>query len=95
MAAPVIQLKDIALTFGGTPLLSGVENLALTYYDGTSWTETWDSSTTTNLPVAIKVDITLAEAKGARSTLAPIEFIVPVMVQRRTNSTQQATGGGQ
>ena len=25
MAAPVIQLKDIALTFGGTPLLNGVE----------------------------------------------------------------------
>jgi ATP-binding cassette subfamily F protein uup len=25
MAAPLIQLKDIALTFGGTPLLSGVE----------------------------------------------------------------------
>src|ERR1700719_2808065 len=25
MAAPLIQLKDIALTFGGAPLLSGVE----------------------------------------------------------------------
>ena len=25
MAPPLIQLKDIALTFGGTPLLSGVE----------------------------------------------------------------------
>src|SRR5215510_3527400 len=25
MAAPLIQLKDIALTFGGTPLLEGVE----------------------------------------------------------------------
>src|SRR6478609_7061370 len=25
MATPLIQLKDIALTFGGTPLLSGVE----------------------------------------------------------------------
>ena len=24
-AAPLIQLKDIALTFGGTPLLEGVE----------------------------------------------------------------------
>ncbi|MDB5515529.1 MAG: transporter related, partial [Tardiphaga sp.] len=25
MAPPLIQLKDIELTFGGTPLLSGVE----------------------------------------------------------------------
>ena len=25
MAPPLIQLKDIALTFGGTPLLTGVE----------------------------------------------------------------------
>src|SRR5262245_35730573 len=25
MAAPLIQLKDIALTFGGTPLLTGAE----------------------------------------------------------------------
>src|SRR6201993_1398406 len=25
MAPPLLQLKDIALTFGGTPLLSGVE----------------------------------------------------------------------
>ena len=25
MAPPLIQLKDIALTFGGTPLLDGVE----------------------------------------------------------------------
>ncbi|HEY6169489.1 MAG TPA: type II secretion system protein GspJ [Verrucomicrobiae bacterium] len=77
------------------PLLSGVESFALTYYDGTSWTETWDSTTATNLPNAIKVQITLAQEKNQRSTLAPIEFIVPVMVQRRTNSTQQATGGSQ
>ena len=77
------------------PLLSGVESFALTYYDGTSWTETWDSTTATNLPNAIKVQITLAQEKNQRSALAPIEFIVPVMVQRRTNSTQQATGGSQ
>ena len=25
MAPPLIQLKDIKLTFGGTPLLNGVE----------------------------------------------------------------------
>jgi ATPase subunit of ABC transporter with duplicated ATPase domains len=25
MAPPLVQLKDIALTFGGTPLLAGVE----------------------------------------------------------------------
>ena len=28
MAPPLIQLKDIALTFGGTPLLGGVESRA-------------------------------------------------------------------
>lgn len=75
-------------------LMSGVEKMALQFYDGLTWTETWDSTTATNLPRAIKVQITLAQADNSRSTLAPVEFIVPVMVQARTNSTQQATGGG-
>ncbi len=69
-------------------LMSGVESLALQFYDGTTWADTWDSVTTTNLPMAIKVQIARASEDNRSSTLAPIEFIVPVMVQVRTNSTQ-------
>ena len=74
-------------------LMGGVERMALQFYDGRTWIETWDSSLTTNLPVAIKVQIALAGQNSQRSLLSPIEFIVPVMVQPRTNTTAAATGG--
>ena len=73
-------------------LMGGIDRMALQFYDGRAWTETWDSTLTTNLPMAIKVQIALTGQNSRRSLLAPIEFIVPVMVQPRTNTT--ATGGG-
>jgi len=76
-------------------LLGGIERMALQFYDGRAWTETWDSTLTTNLPMAIKVQIALAGQNSQRSLLAPIEFIVPVMVQPRTNTAATASGGGQ
>jgi hypothetical protein len=77
-------------------LMGGVDSMALQYYDGRAWTEVWDSSLATNLPLAIKVQIALAREDGRRSDQAPIEFIVPVMVQPLTNATASATatGGG-
>lgn len=75
-------------------LMGGIERMAMQFYDGRAWAETWDSSLTTNLPMAIKVQIALTGQNNRSSLLAPIEFIVPVMVQPRTNTTATATGGG-
>ncbi len=77
-------------------LMTGVQNMAFLFYDGAQWRDSWDSTTpdtttglSNNLPRAIKVQIQLAPEQTARaaSLLAPIELIVPVSVQARTNQT--------
>ena len=76
-------------------LMSGLHDLRLQFYDGLTWTETWDNTVTTNLPKAIKVQITLAEDQaGSTRDPAPIELVVPVFVQgTSTNATEQSAGG--
>lgn len=83
-------------------LMSGVENLRFFYYDGTQWRDSWDSSAvdlttgqTNSLPQAIKIQIQRShEGSGQGAVIAgPIELVVPVVVQARTNQTQQAGGG--
>ena len=85
-------------------LMGGVQGMAFYYYDGTQWRDSWDSTTpdpttglTNTLPHAIKVQIQLASSHsgGALSVMAPIELVVPIVVQARTNQTQSAGGGGQ
>lgn len=83
-------------------LMGGVERLQLTYFDGTSWRDSWDSTTadlttgqTNNLPRAIKVEIELAVEFGEPRSKAPVQLIVPIVVQARSNLTAQATGGRQ
>ena len=83
-------------------LMSGVQSLKFFYYDGTQWRDSWDSttaSTTTGLtnevPQAIKVQVQLAskERGRPRSLSIPIEIVVPIVVQARTNQMAQASGG--
>jgi len=85
-------------------LMGGVQSLRFYYYDGTQWRDSWDSTTTdlttgqTNtLPHAIKLEIQRVSERTGRSSLltAPIELIVPVVIQARTNQTSQTTGGSQ
>jgi type II secretion system protein J len=73
-------------------LLPGVETMRLQFYDGLTWTETWDSNTSSNLPSAIKVQLTLAEdLVNTRKIPAPIELIVPILLRSAsTNSTEGA-----
>jgi len=82
-------------------LMGGVQGVTFYYYDGTQWRDSWDSTTadrttglTNNLPQAIKVQIQLASQQTGRalSVAAPIELVVPIVVQARTNRTQQASG---
>jgi prepilin-type N-terminal cleavage/methylation domain-containing protein len=81
-----VNVEEIEVQF----LMGGVHEIALQYYDGLNWADTWAD---TNLPSAIKVQITLAkDFKGSTKTQTPIELVVPVLVQASTNSTDQ-TGG--
>jgi len=88
------------------PLLTGVRTLAFLYYDGSQWREAWDSTVadlktglTNVLPSAIKVQITLASQVNptGRGLVNPIEMVVPIVVQARTNlidTTATSDGGG-
>jgi type II secretory pathway component PulJ len=65
-------------------ILSGVQSLMFLYYDGTQWDQVWDTTQQTNLPLAIKVQIHMAAARGA-SAPPPLELVVPLDVLLSTN----------
>jgi type II secretion system protein J len=67
-------------------LLSGVQSLMFFYYDGTQWEQTWDTTQQTNLPQAIKVQITMAPTPGVPAQNQPLELIVPIDVLLSTNT---------
>jgi type II secretion system protein J len=70
-------------------VLSGVANVQFTYYDGMAWDENWDSTQQTNLPNAIKMQITMAPQGFGRSVTPSkiYELFIPVDVQMSTNLT--------
>ena len=67
-------------------MLSGVESVKFSGYDGSRWNDTWDTSDVTslntNLPLAVKVEIKLA---GADKNAGPIQLVVPIDAVARTN----------
>jgi type II secretion system protein J len=69
-------------------MLSGVDSVQFSAYDGAQWNTTWDTTDTTsantNLPVAVRVDIQLA---GSDKNSSPIEILVPIDLQSRTNTS--------
>jgi type II secretion system protein J len=74
-------------------LLTGVISAAISYYDGESWLDYWDSITTTSLPSAIKFNLVLAPRErdsSSRGDPAPIELIVPVLVKTTATLQQEA-----
>ena len=77
-------------------LMGGVETVNFQFYDGFSWQDTWDSTTSSNLPTAIKLQLVpAAEFNQPNQYLqTPIELVVPIVATARTNQTQ-STGGGQ
>jgi len=70
-------------------LLTNVQQVAFSCYDGFSWRDSWDTSMgDTNLPVAVRVTIQLAtENRGSRDGQT-LEMVVPFEVQSRTNTAQ-------
>jgi type II secretion system protein J len=67
-------------------ILSGVQSMMFLYYDGTQWDQVWDTTQQTNLPLAIKVQIHMASARGAPAQAQPLELVVPVDVLLTTNT---------
>jgi len=74
-------------------LLSGVQEVKFSCFDGAQWQDTWDTtgvtSTYTNLPLAVRVDIQMAGNNIASAQ--PIRMVVPIDVQARTNAVLTAT----
>ena len=67
-------------------MLSGVESVKFSCYDGSRWLDAWDTSdvtsVNTNLPLAVRVEIHMA---GSDKTLEPIRLVVPIDSVARTN----------
>ena len=74
-------------------LMGNVQTLQFDCYDGTQWQTTWDTSTgNTNLPVAVRIRIQLVAKQGeAARNQQPIEAMVMLVTQSRTNQTAAAT----
>ena len=67
-------------------MMSGVDSIQFSCYDGTQWRDSWDTTQTdTNLPTAIRVRVLLASNNKASSIPRPIEMVVPIDSQSRTN----------
>lgn len=77
-------------------LMGGIDSMDFQYYDGNSWINTWDSTTSSNLPRGIKLQMVLAPEKNRPNEYlqTPIEMVVPLLIQSVSTNTQ-TTGGGQ
>jgi type II secretion system protein J len=76
-------------------MLTGVQDIKFSCFDGAQSQDTWDTtgatSTETNLPLAVRVDIQMAGSSPANTQ--PIEMVVPIDVQARTNAVLTTTSG--
>src|SRR5256885_4646089 len=72
-------------------MMGGVESIQFSCYDGTTWYDTWDSTITTNLPMGVRVRILLTHPGGNTGTPRPIEMLVPIDSQSRTNQNASAS----
>lgn len=79
------------------PLLGGVESVSFSFYDGSTWRETWNSTNeTVPLPRAIRFALLLTQTNFDRGAARPqpIEMVVSLLVEAATNTQSQSTGGG-
>jgi type II secretion system protein J len=93
-------LAPIQLDLSEQTLLTGVEFFHMSYYDGATWRDTWDSTNSDAVvPQAIRVRVDFAARDRIDQRPMPLELVVPLMMQPSTNSTSTqstgTTGGGQ
>jgi type II secretion system protein J len=74
-------------------LASGVESLNFSYFDGANWLDTWDDTTETNLPIAVRVSLQLAAKDETQARPEPMQLLVPLMVQVHTNELDNSDTG--
>jgi hypothetical protein len=79
-------------------LLSGVDDFVLSFFDGSQWRDSWDSTQDEMLlPTAVRVQIYLTLSSNAPTTAQrlPVELVVPLDVASTnlTNSATSSTGG--
>ncbi|MSU36720.1 MAG: prepilin-type N-terminal cleavage/methylation domain-containing protein [Pedosphaera sp.] len=83
-------------------MMSGVERIDFSFYDGSNWRTSWNSTNeTTLLPKAIRVEITVAQeisgpgrGRNANTSLTSLQLLVPVLVAASTNTTASAGSAG-
>lgn len=80
--------RNLLATTPETPeahvLLHNVQDMHLSFYDGTNWNPTW-SVTLSNVPEAIKVFLTFSKPPDGTPTIPPLQFLVPIITQLSTN----------
>jgi general secretion pathway protein J len=90
--------RNLLSTTGEQPvqqwLMGGLQSITFLYHDGTTWRDSWDSSTLTNmLPRAIKLQLQVVPEKTSKVLVgnSPVELVVPLMAQASTNSSSTTT----
>jgi hypothetical protein len=66
-------------------MMGGIDRIEYSCCDGVNWLSTWDTTTSTNLPTAVRVRILLANTSRGGGTARPIEMVVPLDSQSHTN----------
>ena len=66
-------------------VMKGVQSLSFSYFDGAQWLDTWDDTTQTNLPLAVRVNVQLATSDSGSAAPKPVQLLVPLMAQVDTN----------
>lgn len=74
------------------PLLTGVADASIDFYDGTTWTSAWDSASTRTMPTAIRFQVVPARTDVNQPAGDPVTLIVPVLVSTATQATTGGTG---
>jgi hypothetical protein len=68
-------------------ILPGVEALEVSFYDGTTWSDSWDSVTAGDLPRAVRVVVRMAAPASEKARLQPpIEILVPWPTEKAASS---------
>jgi hypothetical protein len=68
-------------------ILSGVQSVSFSFYDGQQWDQQWDTTQQTNLPCAIRMDIQMVAQGDMRGRGQKYELVIPIDMQVTTNST--------
>jgi len=75
-------------------LMAGIENFHFEFFDGTAWTDVWDSTVASPpLPAGVKMILERVRESADSPARAPIEIVVPILVQGTTNATASAEAG--